>query len=93
MIVFNANGTITITPAPGDFISGVEAVGGSAGNDTIIGNSGNNVIVGGPGDDHLAGNGGHDCVIGNAGNDHLNENAVSLAADGSRCLGRYRHLR
>ena len=39
-IVFNANGTITITPAPGDFISGVEGVVGSAGNDTIIGNGG-----------------------------------------------------
>ena len=82
-IVFNANGTITITPAPGDFVSGVEGGGGSAGNDTIIGNGGDNVIVGGPGDDHLAGNGGNDCVIGGAGNDLLNENAVSLAADGS----------
>ena len=82
-IVFNANGTITITPAPGDFISGIEAVGGSDGNDIIIGNGGNNVIVGGLGDDHLAGNGGNDCVIGNEGNDHLNENAVSLAADGT----------
>ena len=39
-IVFNANGTITISPAPSDFISGVEGVIGSAGNDTIIGNAG-----------------------------------------------------
>ena len=35
------------------------------------------------GDDTLAGNGGNDCVLGQAGNDTLNENAVSLAADGS----------
>ena len=50
-IVFNANGTITITPAPGDFVSGVEGVVGSAGNDTIIGNAGDNFLVGGGGDD------------------------------------------
>ena len=33
--MFNADGTITITPAPDDFVSGVEGVIGSAGNDTI----------------------------------------------------------
>ena len=81
-IVFNANGTITITPAPDDFVSGVEGVVGSAGNDTIIGNAANNFLVGGPGDDNITGNSGNDCVIGGTGNDILNENNVSLAADG-----------
>ena len=77
------DGTISIAPSPNDFVSGVEGVVGSAGNDTIIGNPANNSFAGGPGDDILAGNAGHDCVLGNEGNDILNENFVSLAADGS----------
>jgi Ca2+-binding RTX toxin-like protein len=80
VIVLNANGTISITPTPNDFVSGVEAVIGSAGNDTIIGNAANNGIAGGPGDDILVGNNGHDCVIGGDGNDTLVENNATLVA-------------
>jgi Ca2+-binding RTX toxin-like protein len=83
-IIFNNNGTITIIPAPNDFISGVEGVIGTAGNDVIVGNAGDNAIAGGPGDDTLVGNNGNDCVIGNEGNDILNENNVTVnLADGS----------
>ena len=80
-IVFNADGTITITPAPADFVSGVEGVIGSAGNDTIRGNADDNFLGGGGGDDNLTGNHGDDCVVGGDGNDILNENNVN--ADGT----------
>jgi Ca2+-binding RTX toxin-like protein len=80
-IVFNADGTITITPTPDDFVSGVEGVVGTAGNDTIRGNASDNFLAGGPGDDNITGNNGNDCVLGNEGNDILNENNVN--ADGT----------
>ncbi len=80
-IVFNADGSITITPAPADFVSGVEGVIGSAGNDTIRGNGDDNFLGGGGGDDNITGNNGDDCVVGGDGNDILNENNVN--ADGT----------
>ena len=43
-IVFNADGSISITPAPADFVSGDWGVIGSAGNDTITGNANDNFI-------------------------------------------------
>ena len=85
-IVFNADGSISITPAPADFVSGVEGVIGSAGNDTITGNANANFIGGGGGDDTLAGGLGDDCVVGGAGNDILDENAP-LKADGTPDYG------
>jgi Ca2+-binding RTX toxin-like protein len=85
-IVFNADGSISITPSPADFVSGVEGVIGSAGNDTITGNANDNFLGGGGGDDTLAGGLGDDCVVGGAGNDILDENAP-LKADGTPDYG------
>ncbi len=87
-IVFNNNGTLTVTDASGgvDFVSGAEGVIGSNGNDTITGNAANNFIAGGGGDDTLAGGLGNDCVLGNDGNDILDENAP-LNADGTPAYG------
>ena len=88
--MFNTNGTISITPAPGDFVSGVEGVVGSAGNDTIIGNAANNGFAGGPGDDTLAGNAGNDCVIGGRGQRHPERERRLAGGRWVACLGRYR---
>ena len=90
VIVFNPNGTLTVTDPAGatDFISGAEGVIGSPGNDTITGNAANNFIAGGAGDDTLAGGLGNDCVLGGAGNDTLDENAP-LAASGTPTYGAF----
>ncbi len=87
-IVFNADGTLTVTDASGarDFISGAEGVIGSPGNDTITGNAGNNFIAGGAGDDTLRGGLGNDCVFGGPGNDVLDE-SYPTAPDGTPTYG------
>lgn len=56
--------------AQGDIILNIEAITGSAHNDTLIGDGGANYIRGGNGNDYLAGNGGgQDLLFGEAGND------------------------
>ncbi len=55
--------------AAGDSITGVEAVVGSAFNDTLIGSNTADSLDGGAGADSLAGLGGNDTIFGGAGND------------------------
>ncbi|OYU35683.1 peroxidase family protein [Novosphingobium sp. PASSN1] len=52
-------------------LSGISAINGTAGNDTITGSSVNNTIVGGAGNDRITGGGGNDTMTGGAGSDTL----------------------
>ena len=55
--------------AEGDVIVNIEAIVGSAFNDTLIGDSGNNYLRGDGGDDYLSGGYGWDKLLGGQGND------------------------
>ncbi len=55
--------------APGDTLTGVESLVGSAFADTLTGDAGSNVLTGGADDDLLTGLGGADTVDGSAGTD------------------------
>ena len=55
-----------------DFLWNIDAVRGSAFNDTLIGNSSDNNLTGSGGNDSLAGGAGFDFLAGGAGNDVLN---------------------
>jgi Ca2+-binding RTX toxin-like protein len=57
--------------AQGDTLVNIEAVTGSAFNDTLTGDNGANVLDGGAGDDALTGNNGNDVIDGGAGIDSL----------------------
>lgn len=57
--------------AEGDLLISIEAVVGSAHDDTIIGNSANNFFNGGSGNDTMSGGSGRDTLRGDAGNDVL----------------------
>ncbi len=54
-----------------DLLESIEAVNGSAHNDSLSGNAGGNWLEGGAGDDRLDGLGGNDYLLGGAGNDKL----------------------
>ena len=58
--------------AEGDTISNIEAVRGSAYNDTLVGSEVNNYLIGNDGDDNLTGAGGNDYINGGAGDDIAN---------------------
>ncbi|WP_135506815.1 Hint domain-containing protein [Roseovarius aestuariivivens] len=62
-------GTSSGGDAQGDVVTNVEAVTGSAFNDTLTGNASDNTLIGGDGDDLLSGGAGKDSILGGAGND------------------------
>jgi RTX calcium-binding nonapeptide repeat (4 copies) len=64
-------------------VTGIEDLGGSDGNDTLIGDAGFNHISGGDGNDTIDGaGGGHDVLRGNAGDDTINaRDASALFSD------------
>lgn len=64
-----ATGTGTGGDAAGDALSGIEAVQGSAYNDTLIGSTGADALYGGAGTDYFYGGGGHDSMFGGAATD------------------------
>lgn len=70
-IVFNEDGSLTITVNPDATVVDFENVVGSDGNDTITGNSLNNYIDGGKGNDTLSGGAGDDVLVGGDGDDVL----------------------
>ncbi len=63
-----ANNTLDFSNAT---FSGVAAIDGGSGHDTIYGTGGNDVIIGGSGNDKLYGMGGDDIFIADSGNDQL----------------------
>jgi Ca2+-binding RTX toxin-like protein len=78
-----ASGSGSGGDAAGDCLSNIEAVEGSAFNDTLTGNSGNNTLTGGDGDDKLDGGNGNDTLAGGDGNDTLNGgNGVDVLSGG-----------
>ncbi len=70
-IVFNEDGSMTITTNPDATVVEFENVVGSDGNDTITGNSLNNSIDGSKGSDTLSGGAGDDVLVGGDGDDIL----------------------
>ncbi|MCA3657809.1 MAG: hypothetical protein IOC02_09435 [Methylobacterium sp.] len=64
-------------------LTGIAAIDGRDGNDTITGSNGDDVIYGGNGVDRLTGGNGFDQLRGDAGNDIFDFNAVSESAVGS----------
>ncbi|WP_158766127.1 M10 family metallopeptidase C-terminal domain-containing protein [Terricaulis silvestris] len=66
-----ASGSGSGGDAAGDCLTNIEAVEGSAFNDTLTGNSGNNTLTGGDGNDKLDGGSGNDTLDGGDGNDTL----------------------
>jgi len=67
-----------------DRLISIEALWGSAGNDTFIGNASENYLAGNGGDDVILAVGGHDVLEGGDGNDILTS---STGADGDMLLG------
>jgi len=61
--VVNGTPTPTPTPTPG------QSIGGTAGNDTLVGGSGNDTIFGNSGNDWIEGRGGNDLLSGGSGQD------------------------
>lgn len=63
-----AAGTVVAGPDT-DLLTGIEAINGSAFNDTLRGDAGNNTLSGNDGNDFLVGRGGNDTLIGGNGID------------------------
>ncbi len=72
--------------AQGDLLSGIEAVTGSAFNDSLTGSAGADSLYGGAGNDTLTGGAGADRLDGGTGNDTLNGGAGADLLDGGTGL-------
>ncbi len=72
--------------AAGDYLSGIENISGSQGNDSLVGDTGANVLQGWNGNDVLTGAGGKDTLTGGAGADrfvygYVTQSPVGAGAD------------
>jgi serralysin len=78
----NGSGTGSGGDAQGDTLKSIEAVVGSAFNDTLTGGNSNDTFSGGDGNDNITGGNGNDTLSGGAGNDRLEGGNGNDSMDG-----------
>lgn len=78
--------TTSPNTSDGDFLTTIENLSGSSGNDTLIGDAGNNTLLGQGGDDVLDGGGGVDTLDGKGGTDTCTGGTPIQVPDPDQCL-------
>jgi Ca2+-binding RTX toxin-like protein len=82
-----ATGVATGSQIGTDTLTGVEAVVGGSGNDTLAGDAGANALSGGGGNDVLIGDAGNDTLSGGTGNDTVDYSAATSGVNVSLLTG------